>query len=56
MQVLYFILAFFQKMWYTVFNIKRRRRTCMSLLYPVNSSDVDELIFGSDESVIYSQR
>ena len=28
----------------------------MSLLYRVDSSDVDELIFGSDESVICSQR
>ena len=29
---------------------------CMIILNGVDISDVDELIFGSDESVIYSDR
>lgn len=28
----------------------------MKLLYGMDHSDVDELIFGSDESVVYSDR
>ena len=55
MQVSYIFLALYCDKWYT--NINQNQEVIYMVMWKeVGISDVDELIFGSDESVVYSER